>query len=182
MKRLKDLLKGRTATYVEKTPEDVYRDVASDEEIILSPEDIGAIGGMESEHGKFHKPIQGGSARGLFQFQPRTAEDLIPGSSESLEDMNTQAELMKKYLKKNDPKNLQEAYLQHNIGRTGAKRFQAADDSDMAEDVISGPSIRGNKNLYEGKSVEEIKQLLKEKLEGEKEKVRPLSILDLFKE
>src|SRR5690606_12609428 len=128
----------------------------------------GAIGGMESEHGKFRKPIQGGSARGLFQFQPRTAEDLIEGSSDSLEDMNTQAELMKKYLKKNNPKDLQEAYLQHNIGKTGARKFLAAEDKDRAEDVISGPSIRGNKNLYEGKSVEEIKQLLKDKLEGEK--------------
>ena len=182
MKRLKELLKDRSATYVEKTPEDVYRDVASDEEVMLSPEEVGAIGGMESQHNKFHKPIQGGSARGLFQFQPRTAEDLIEGSSESLEDMNTQAELMKAYLKKNKSEDLKDAYLKHNLGRSGAKRFKEADDSDLAEDAISGPSIRGNKNLYEGKTVEEIKKQLKEKLEKEKDKVRPLSILDLFKE
>ena len=183
MKKLRELLKDRTATYVEKTPEDVYREVAADPENNLSVEEVAAIGGMESSHGKFRKPIQGGSATGLFQFQPRTAEDLIKGSSENLDDFNTQAELMKALLKKNNPENLEEAYLQHNLGKRGARKFLSKDDEDMAEKAVSKAVIEGNENIYKGKKVKKIKELLKTKLEENKESanIRP-SILDLFKE
>jgi len=59
MEKLKKLMEGRKATFVEKTPEDVYREVAEKFDH-FSPEDIAGIGGVESTHGKFDKPLEGG--------------------------------------------------------------------------------------------------------------------------
>lgn len=61
-------MQTRKATYVEKTPNDVYNDVAAASN--LTPGEVASIGGVESQHGEFDRPIKGGSARGLFQFQP----------------------------------------------------------------------------------------------------------------
>lgn len=172
MNKLKKLLADRKATYVEKTPEDVYSDVAGSSE--LTPEEIAQIGGLESQHGKFDKPIKGGSARGVFQFQPETAEELIPGSSKSLNDMNTQAELMKKNLEKNKVADVEGAYLKHNLGRTGARRFQDADDSAPVSSVMSSSVMTANP-MYQGKTVGEARAIIKQKLEKGEEtsEVRP---------
>jgi hypothetical protein len=164
MKKLLKLIAPRKETYVEKTPNDVYRDVATELDN-FSAEDIAKIGGVESQHGKFNKPIKGGSATGLFQFQPETAEELVPGSSESLEDINTQEELMKKSLKKNNPENVEDAYLAHNLGRTGSKRFISADESEPVENVMSRAVIEANPGLYKGKTVGEARAAIREKLE-----------------
>jgi len=163
MKNLKKLLEGRKATYVEKTPDDVYSEVARESN--LSPEDIEKIGKLESQHGKFDKPIQGGSARGLFQFQPQTAEHLMPGSSESLSDINTQADLMKKYLAVTKPENVEDAYAMHNLGPTGGRKLINADDQELIRRVLSKAAISGNKGLYGGKTVGDAKSKIKQKLE-----------------
>lgn len=175
MSKLKELLKKREATYVEKTPQDVYRDVAHDFDN-LTPEDIAAIGKLESEHGKYQEPLQGGSARGLFQFQPNSAEHLIPGSSESLSDRNTQAELLKKNLKHNAPESVEDAYLMHNLGRSGGKRIINADDEVKLKKLISNSALKGNSGLYgEAKTVGDVKEKIKKKIKKAKEstKVRP---------
>jgi hypothetical protein len=148
---------------VEKTPDDVYADVASGSG--LSAEDIEKIGKVESQHGKFDKPIQGGSARGLFQFQPNTAEELQPGSSESLSDMNTQAELMKKYLALTQPESVEDAYAMHNLGKTGGRRLIDSPDEALVSRVLSRQAIKGNKGLYGGKTIGEAKAKIKKKLE-----------------
>lgn len=157
-------MQGRKATYVEKTPSDVYNDVASNFDQ-YNPDDVAAIGGVESQHGKFDRPFGGGSARGLFQFQPETAEHLLPGSSESLSDMNTQADLMKKYLKQNNSENIEDAYIKHNLGPTRAKKFLEAADTDLVTNVIPSRVIRANPGLYNVKTVGEAKALIKRKLD-----------------
>jgi hypothetical protein len=167
----------RKGTYVEKLPEDVYNDVAEGTE--FSPEDISKIGGVESQHGKFDKPLQGGSARGIFQFQPETAEHLIPGSSESLSDMNTQVELMKEYLNKNKQKSIEDAYMLHQLGPTRGRKFRDAPDEANIESVIPGNIIRANPSIYEGDSVEDAKDAIQKKLdEGKMLTKDPLAMVD----
>jgi hypothetical protein len=174
-------MQGRKATYVEKTPEDVYRDVAQDFEQ-FTPEDIAAIGGLESEHGKYASPLQGGSARGLFQFQPQTAEYLEPGSSESLNDMNTQAALMKKYLQKTDQQTPEDAYMLHSLGPNRGQKFLDADDSELVSRVIPERVRRANPSLYKYKTVGEAKAAIKNRLKaGQESSEMTPNIKDLIK-
>jgi hypothetical protein len=181
LSKLKKMLDNRKASYVEKTPGDVYREVAGEFEQ-FEPEDIAQIGGVESQHGKYNKPLKGGSATGLFQFQPKTAEYLQPGSSKSLENVNTQAELMKKYLEKNKAQTPEEAYAMHNLGPTGSKKFLEASDDTPIHKIISKSVIKANPGLYKVKTVGEAKARIREKLEsGEKTAEITPSVLDLFK-
>lgn len=177
---MKRLLQARKATYVEKTPNDVYRDVAEGSN--LSPEEVASIGEVESNHGKFSKPLKGGSARGLFQFQPDTAEHLIPGSSESLLNRETQTELMKAYLEKNAANTVEEAYINHNLGPSRAKKFLQASDETPINQVIPERVIKANPGLYNVKTVGEAKQRIQQKLDKGRDNsdIRP-SFLDLFK-
>ncbi len=104
----------------------------------------------------------------------------MPGSSKSLGDINTQADLMKRNLEKNKVTNVEDAYLKHNLGPTGARRFAEADDSAPISSVVSSEVIRANP-LYHGKTVGEAKAKIKQKLEqgGESVNVRP-SLKDLI--
>lgn len=174
MSKLQELMEllgqKREATYVEKTPKDVYQQVAKGSG--FKPEDIAKIGGVESQHGKYNEPLQGGSARGLFQFQPETAEDLIPGSSKSLDDMNTQAELMKEYLNKNKQKKIEDAYMLHQLGPTRGKKLIDAEGKDDIESVIPGRVIRANPSLYEGDTVEDARKAIQKKLDAGGESVK----------
>ena len=181
LNKLKKMLSDRKASYVEKTPQDVYREVAGGFEQ-FEPEDIAKIGGVESQHGKYNKPLKGGSATGLFQFQPKTAEYLQPGSSESLENINTQADLMKKYLEKNKAQSPEEAYAMHNLGPTGSRRFLEASDDTPINKIIPKAVIKANPGLYKVKTVGEAKARIKEKLKSGAEsiEIRP-SLLDLLK-
>lgn len=173
-------MQSRKATYVEKTPNDVYRDVGKHTD--LTTEDVAAIGGLESQHGEFDRPIQGGSARGLFQFQPETAEDLVPGSSQNLEDLDTQAQLMKLYLEKNKATSAQDAFIKHNLGNSRGSKFLAAGDDTNIREVIPNRVIDANPGLYDVETVGQAKEKIKSKLEeGEKSaKIKP-NFLDLFR-
>lgn len=181
MEKLKRLLESRKKTYVEKTPNDAYREVAGEFDH-FEPEDIAAIGGLESQHGKYSKPLKGGSARGLFQFQPETAEDLIEGSSDKLLDRNTQIELMKKYLEKNQAGSPEEAYVKHNLGKRGGTRLLSADDATPIRNILPERVIKANPGLYDVETVGQAKENIRKKLAEGKESadIRP-SILDLFK-
>lgn len=181
LNKLNKLMSGRKKTYVEKTPEDVYREVAGNFEH-LDPEDIAKIGGVESQHGKYDKPLRGGSATGLFQFQPKTAEYLQPGSSETLSNPSTQAELMKLYLEKNKAQNPEHAYAMHNLGPTGARKFLEASDDESISNIIPRSVIRANPGLYNVKTVGEAKARIKAKLEAgaDSAEMTP-SIMDLLK-
>jgi hypothetical protein len=181
LSKLSKMIQGRKKSYVEKTPEDVYRQVAGEFDQ-FDPEDIAQIGGVESQHGKYNKPLRGGSATGLFQFQPKTAEYLQPGSSESLENPSTQAELMTKYLEKNKAQTPEEAYAMHNLGPTGSRRFlEASDDTSIAK-IIPKRVIRANPGLYNVKTVGEAKARIRNKLAaGEESAEMTPSMLDFFK-
>lgn len=180
--KLEELLKPRKATYVEKTPNDVYREVANNFEQ-FEPSDIAAIGGVESQHGKYDEPIKGGSARGLFQFQPPTAEYLQPGSSETIKDINTQSELMTKYLKKNEQEKPEDAYVMHNLGKNRGSKFLGASDDTLIQKVIPARVIRANPGLYNVKTVGEAREKIKQKLqEGRDSSTLKPSFLDIFKE
>jgi hypothetical protein len=180
--KLNKLMQSRKKSYVEKTPEDVYRQVAGNFEH-FEPEDIAQMGGVESQHGKYTKPLRGGSARGLFQFQPETAEYLIPGSSKTLMDPNTQAELMTKYLEKNKAKSPEDAYVMHNLGPTRGKAFLNANDDQPISNVIPSHVIRANPGLYKVKTVGQARENIKNKLiaGGESIEITP-DLLDLLKE
>ena len=178
---LKKLLKSRKATYVEKTPSDVYREVAEEFDQ-FDPEDIAAIGGLESQHGKYEKPLKGGSARGLFQFLPKTAEYLIPESSKTIKDRNTQSALMRAYLKKTKAKTPEEAYIKHNLGSAGGRKFLSADENTPVDQVLSKKVIKSNSGLYKGKTVKEAKQTIRDKLEEAKRTSDlPFSVLNFVK-
>lgn len=173
-------MQSRKATYVEKTPNDVYRDVGNDSG--LSAEDVAAIGGLESQHGKFQSPLKGGSAEGLFQFQPKTAEYLEEGSSESLGDLDTQSRLMKAYLKKNEVESGEDAFAKHNLGSSRGLKFMSASDDALISSVIPARVIRANPGLYDVKTVGEAKQKIREQLEkGTKSADISPNFLDLFK-
>jgi len=180
MNKLKKLLENRKATYVEKTPNDVYRDVGNETD--LSADDVASIGGIESQHGKFDRPIEGGSARGLFQFQPDTAEYLHPGSSDNLNDLNTQSKLMKLYLDKNKVDNPEDAFVKHNLGPGRGQKFMDASDEALISSVIPRRVIRANSGIYGVKTVGEARQKIKDKLKkgSESADIRP-NFLDLFK-
>ena len=174
-------MQNRKETYVEKTPNDVYRDVSHDSD--LSADDISSIGGLESQHNKFNKPLAGGSATGLFQFQPKTAEYLEEGSSDSLEDLNTQAKLMKLYLEKNNVANVEDAFAKHNLGSSRGSKFINAPDDTPVTDVIPFRVIRANPSIYNVKTIGEARERIREKLTKGQESsdIRP-NFLDLFKE
>lgn len=180
MEKLKRLLESRKKTYVEKTPNDIYRDVS--EQTPLSADDVAAIGGLESQHGKFDRPLQGGSAQGLFQFQPETAEYLDEGSSENLSDLDTQSKLMKLYLNKNKVENAEDAFAKHNLGPSRGQKFMEASDDALVSSVIPARVIRANPSIYNVKTVGEAKQKIKEKLDAGRDSsdIRP-NFLDLFK-
>lgn len=165
---------------MEKTPNDVYRDVGQDTGI--PAEDIAGIGGLESQHGKYDKPIEGGSARGLFQFQPGTAEDLSPGSSKDLNNLDTQSKLMKLSLDKNKVDNAEDAFAKHNLGSGRGDKFISAPDHALVASVIPARVIRANPGLYDVKTVGEAKKRIKQKLNEGKDssKIIP-NFSDLFK-
>jgi hypothetical protein len=148
----------------------------------LSADEVASIGGVESQHGKFDRPLKGGSAQGLFQFQPDTAEHLEPGSSESLDDLDTQSKLMKLYLQKNQVDNAPDAFAKHNLGPSRGQKFMDADDNALISSVIPNRVRRANPGIYNVKTVGEAKQRIKEKLTkgSESSEVRP-NFLDLFK-
>lgn len=180
MEKLKRLLENRKKTYVERTPNDIYRDVS--EQTPLSADDVAAIGGLESQHGKFDRPLKGGSAQGLFQFQPDTAEYLDEGSSDSLSDLDTQSKLMKLYLNKNKVENAEDAFAKHNLGPSRGQKFMEAPDDALVSSVIPARVIRANPSIYNVKTVGEAKQKIKEKLDAGRDSsdIRP-NFLDLFK-
>lgn len=180
MEKLKKLLENRKKTYVERTPNDIYRDVASASN--LEPDEVAAIGGVESQHGKFDRPLMGGSAQGLFQFQPDTAEYLSPGSSESLSDLDTQSKLMKLYLQKNKVESAEDAFIKHNLGPTRGAKLLSAPDEALVSSVVPARVIRANPGLYNVKTVGEAKQKIKDKLKAGKDssEIRP-NFMDLFK-
>lgn len=165
---------------MERTPNDIYRDVGQGSE--LTAEDVAAIGGLESQHGEFDKPIKGGSARGLFQFQPKTAEYLEEGSSEDISDLDTQAKLMKLYLEKNKVDNAEDAFAKHNLGSSRGQKFMEASDETPVSEVIPANVIRANPGIYNVGTVGEAKQKIKDKLQEGRDssKIRP-NFLDLFK-
>ena len=173
-------MKPRKETYAEKTTNDVYKDVGQDSG--LPAEDIAAIGGLESEHGKYNKPMKGGSAEGLFQFQPDTAEHLDKGSSKSLDDMNTQSKLMKLYLDKNKVDNVEDAFVKHNLGPGRGEKFMSAADHELVASVIPANVIRANPSLYNVKTIGEARKKIKDRLNAGRESsdVKP-NFLDMFK-
>jgi len=109
-----------------------------------------------------------------YTYQPKTAEGLAKGSSESLSDMNTQADLMKKNLKMNQPEDLEDAYVMHNLGRTGGRKFINATDDTPIKHVLSKEAIQGNEGLYGVKTVGEARAKIRAKLNEEQKSSIPL--------
>ncbi len=173
-------MKNRVVTYVERTTNDIYRDIGI--KTGLTAEDIAAIGGLESKHGKYDRPMQGGSARGLFQFQPKTAEHLVKGSSKTLKSLDTQAKLMVLYIEQNGVTSALDAFVKHNLGPSRGKKFLEACGTRLVTSIIPIRVIRANSSLYGVKTIREARLRIKKSLsEGRQSaNIRP-NFLDIFK-
>jgi len=158
-KLLKLLTAKNRENAVTKTPQDVYRGIS--EQTGIPKEDIAAIGGIESQHGKYNQNMGGGSPKGMMQIMPRLAEAIRPGSSKTLSDMNTQQDVASNYINLNEPSikeirtdnDLVDKYISYNLGQGQAKKFMSADDNHKVTDVLSHKIIRNNPGLYNHNTV-----------------------------
>lgn len=185
-KLLKLLEAKRDATYVEKTPEDVYRGISK--KTGLEKEDIAKIGGVESQHGK---DIKGsGSARGIMQTMPKLAKTLRPGSEKSLSHPQTQEDIASDFINLNTPtikeiagqNKLLDNYLMYNLGKGRGSKFLSAKDTDKIEDILPKQIIEANPKLYKYKTVGEARSAIKNFLDkrGGEFEFTP-TVQDLFK-
>lgn len=171
MDRLRKLLEQQERdNYVEKTPEDVYNHIAEKTE--LTPEGVAAIGGLESNHGKFEDNFAGSSAKGIMQVMPRLAKAIRPGLEKSIKDYNTQADLASDIINLNTPTikeikqnaELLDHYVMYNLGKGRGKRFLEAQDTDKISDILPQEVIKSNPKLYNYKTVGEAKKALRSTL------------------
>lgn len=176
LEKLKKLLGVQErSNYVEKRPQDVYRQIA--EETPLSKEEAAMIGGVESQHGKYEDNMAGSSAKGIMQIMPQLAKVIKPGSEEVLKDRNVQAEIASEFINLNTPtikeiaqnKNkvpdVVDQYLMYNLGQGRGKKFLQADGSTKITDILPAKVIKANPKLYNYKTVGEARNAIKGFLE-----------------
>lgn len=186
--KLKKLLSAqREESYVEKTPEDVYRGIS--QKTAMPKEDVAKIGGVESQHGKLQKGDS--SAEGIMQIMPRLAKTLRPGSEKSIAHPATQEQLASDVINYNTPtikelansNDLLNNYLMYNLGRGHGKKLISAKDEDVIEKILPSKVIMANPKLYRYKTVGEAKKAIQAHLDkrGSNFEFTP-TIEDLFKD
>jgi hypothetical protein len=195
MERLKGPSEYVTDPYDQQS---MYEDIAKSSES-LEPKDIAAIAGVESQFGKYTKPLAGGSARGEFQIMPNTLKYLseradskgIPREANPLrEQARVMAELipqheeeLKKTLGPDADISASDIYVKHALGQGMGKKLLKASPDTLAEEILPEKVIAGNPSIYEGKSKSEImkeiqKRLNKKSTEFKFEKRGPLDFLE----
>lgn len=174
-KFLKKLLGPKELVTDPYDQQSMYEEIASSTG--LSPEDIAGIAGVESEFGKYDKPLSGGSARGTFQMMPTTSKYLAERSPEPRETnpLREQARLMKELI----PQHIQEIqnalgedteitpeqiYIKHNLGAGMGKKLLKAKDKTPIEEIISGKVIEANPSIYKGKNKSEVLKEIQKRL------------------
>jgi hypothetical protein len=156
----------------------MFEDVSKNVED-LSPEDVAGLAGVESEFGKYDKPLTGGSARGTFQLMPNTIRYLKerlekqgsePEANPLREEARLAGELMKQHeseLGENIEPTIDNLYVKHNLGGGAGKKFLKAKSSVPTEEFLSEEVIESNPSIYKdktkGEAFKEIQRRLKEK-------------------
>jgi len=171
--KLKKMLDAKErSNYVEKIPQDVYRQI--EESTPLTKEEVAMIGGVESQHGKYEDNMAGSSAQGIMQVMPNLAKIIRPGSENSIKDRNIQAELASDIINYNNPTikeiynsnhqkpNILDHYAMYNLGRGRGKKYIEATDETPIEQVLPSKVIKANPKLYKYKTVGESKQKLRD--------------------
>jgi hypothetical protein len=174
--KLRKLLSGvERENYVEKRPQDVYREIA--EKTPLTKEEVAMIGGVESQHGKYEDNMAGSSAKGIMQVMPQLAKVIRPGSEQNLKDRNVQAEIASDFINLNTPTikeisqnqgkhpDVVDQYLMYNLGQGRGKKFLQADGSTKITDILPAKVIKANPKLYNYKTVGEARNAVKGFLE-----------------
>lgn len=177
----------------------MYEEIASDNNS-LTPRDVAAIGGVESEHGKYQSPLGGGSARGTFQLMPKTIKYLKErledkGIPEEINPLREEARLTKELMKQheNELKNtlgkdvaptVKDLYIKHNLGAGMGKKLLRAPADAPIENILPEKVINSNPSIYKGKTkksaIEEIQKRLDKK--GEEFNFEDRSLLGFLKD
>lgn len=144
----------------------MYEDVAKNS--ILTPEEVAGIGGLESEHGKYDKPLEGGRARGTFQLMPSTKKYLKTGLKEQgsepeVNPLREEARLAAEMMKQNeaearktlgkDPTAV-DIFIKHNLGQGMGKKLMRAPAVLPMDEILPEHIIEGNPGLYKDKTKE----------------------------
>lgn len=159
----------------------MYEDVAA--ESSLTPEEIAGIAGVESQFGKYNKPLKGGSARGTFQLMPNTVRYLqerlsSKGSERESNPLREEARLTGELMKQHEkeltktlgkdaeisPTNV---YVKHNLGAGMGRKLLRAKGKTPMEEILPEGVIEANPSLYKDRNkaetLEEIQKRLDEK-------------------
>lgn len=144
----------------------MYEDVAAKSS--LTPEQIAGIAGVESEFGKYDKPLKGGSARGTFQLMPNTIKYLqerlsIQGSEREPNPLREEARLTSELMRQHEKelrKTLkgeieitpEDVYVKHNLGAGMGKKLLKAKDETLTSDILPEKVIEANPSIYKDKN------------------------------
>lgn len=199
-KQLEEMLSKLTKTREEYVTDpydqqSMYEDIASSSEN-LSPEDIAGIAGVESEFGKYDKPMAGGRARGTFQMMPNTLKYLSERSELPREanPLREEARLMKELIPQHEMElektlgpdveiSSADIYVKHNLGQGKGKKLLKAKGRTPTDEILSQEIIEANPSIYKDKTkaqvMEEIrKRLNKKSKEFKFENRSPLGFLE----
>jgi hypothetical protein len=181
--KLLELLMQNRDNFVERKPQDVYKMVS--QRTGVPEEDVAAIGGVESTHGKYQDNPRS-QAKGLFQLMPSVIAKLKPEGVETPKDLGVQedvmVDLLEESLKKLPKKSLQDLYLKHNLGLGNAKKMMLAGDKDSVEQLLPSKIVKGNPEFFKNKKVGEAKELIDLKLKKALDEYNPeLTLEDLLK-
>jgi len=172
----------------------MYEDIAQSSS--LTPEEIAGFAGIESEFGKYKKPLKGGSARGTFQLMPNTIKYLSERSEDPREanPLREEARLMKELMPQHEKelrKTLkgeveitpEDVYVKHNLGSGMGKKLLKAPDNMPIEEILPENVIDANPSIYQGKNKAQALQKIKDKLDSKSKQFKfedrgPLGFLE----
>lgn len=164
--KILELLNSERENYVERDVEDLYNMVSQRTGVPV--ETVAAIGGIESTHGKFEENPRS-NAKGVFQTMPAMIKALYPEGQESPKSFTTQEEVMtgllnatlKKLGKDVSPEDM---YLKHNLGSGKFRKLSSLAPDEPVEKVLPKQVVRANKELFQGKSLDEVRDFIEKKL------------------
>ncbi len=176
----------------------MYEDVAAASES-LSPQDVAGIAGVESEFGKYDKPMVGGRARGTFQLMPNTIKYLqerlaTEGSEREPNPLREEARLMselvpqheaelEKTLGKDAEINPSDIFVKHNLGAGMGKKLLKAKGKTPTSEILPEHVIEANPGIYKDKTKSKTLKDIQKKLDSKSKEFKfedrsPLGFLE----
>lgn len=146
----------------------------------LTPQQVAGLAGVESEFGKYDKPMVGGRARGTFQLMPNTIKYLrerLDGEQESnplREEARLMAELIPQHEKELEGtlgKDVEitpaDIFVKHNLGAGMGKKLLRAKKNTPVAEILPEHIIEANPSIYKdktkGTTLEDIQKKLDKK-------------------